>query len=183
MRLLTTKKILWAKPLVSTSSISDANKHFILKIRASFRKLNSRSHLAKDPILRRLLLVVLHQLNTYINLTLKLMRIKENHSDPVDKAHLIEHILSLLWKKYQGQGKYTLFLLKYNDIKEGRTASSYSIRMKTSDFNGDRLSYKQNPGPGTYQDMELRPANGKLNLSKFQNTRLASIKTNTKRFL
>lgn len=57
------------------------------------------------------------------------------------------------------------------------------MRAKTSDFNGDRLSYKKTPGPGTYQDIELRPKEGKLRLSKFQNTRLAKINSNTKRFL
>lgn len=57
------------------------------------------------------------------------------------------------------------------------------MRAKTSDFNGDRLSFKQSPGPGQYDTINLLPVDGKHKLSQFKSTKLTKINSNTKRFL
>ena len=63
-----------------------------------------------------------------------------------------------------------------------RSTSSYSVRARTVDFNGDRLSYKKVPGPGTYEDINLTPKGGRFKISKFGDTKLAKINSNTPRF-
>ena len=56
------------------------------------------------------------------------------------------------------------------------------MRMKTPDFDGDRLSFKANPGPGSYEDIDLGPKNGRFRVSKFGDTKFAKFNPNTKRF-
>ena len=52
------------------------------------------------------------------------------------------------------------------------------MRAKTVDFNGDRLSFKKVPGPGTYEDVNLTPREGRFKISKFGDTKLAKINWN-----
>jgi len=56
------------------------------------------------------------------------------------------------------------------------------MRVKTCDFIGDRLSYKESPGPGTYKDVDLNPNEYRFKISKFSDARYAKINPNSKRF-
>lgn len=64
-----------------------------------------------------------------------------------------------------------------------RSTISYSLRPKTSDFDGDRLSYKKAPGPGQYNTIDLNPNDGRFKLSKLNDTKFCKINPNTERFL
>lgn len=57
------------------------------------------------------------------------------------------------------------------------------MRPKTTDFDGDRLSFKQSPGPGAYQTIDLFPKEGRFKVSKHDDVKLCKINPNTKRFL
>lgn len=52
---------------------------------------------------------------------------------------------------------------------------SYTNRPRTSDVNGEKLSYKKVPGPGTYESLEMTPASGRPNLSKNKRVRMSVI--------
>ena len=44
---------------------------------------------------------------------------------------------------------------QYENQVQTKMTISYSIRSKTNDFIGDKITFKQNPGPGSYQDIDL----------------------------
>ena len=52
---------------------------------------------------------------------------------------------------------------------------------KTIDFIGEKLSYKQNPGPGSHQELNLSPKSGKFAVSTYSNTKFGTI-DKSKRF-
>lgn len=56
------------------------------------------------------------------------------------------------------------------------------MRPKTIDYNDKKLTYKQNPGPGSYVDYDLAPKSGRFTISKFSDFKLAKINSKTPRF-
>ena len=52
---------------------------------------------------------------------------------------------------------------------------SYSIRTKNKDFVEDKITFKTNPGPGTYQDVDLEPKSGRFSVSKYSDSKCAKI--------
>jgi hypothetical protein len=58
---------------------------------------------------------------------------------------------------------------------------SYSMRPKL-DFNSERKNKRGIPGPGTYQDINLRPETGKFVFSKFKDVSIPQINLNSPRF-
>ena len=52
---------------------------------------------------------------------------------------------------------------------------SYTHRPRTIDVNREKLSFKRDPGPGTYESLEMTPSNGRPKLSKNGNVRLSVI--------
>ena len=65
--------------------------------------------------------------------------------------------------------------MQYDNKVNSRMTISYSHRPRTSDFNGDRLSFKKVPGPGSYESLEMTPNSGKPLLSKNRTVKLANI--------
>jgi hypothetical protein len=61
-------------------------------------------------------------------------------------------------------------------------SSSYTIRSKTLDSCEKHLSYKNVPGPGTYEAVELDPSKPKTKVSKYKGPKLGVGMTST-RFL
>lgn len=55
--------------------------------------------------------------------------------------------------------------------------SSYSIRPKTIDTIERKLTYKQAPGPGAYEAVELDPTKLRTKISKFQGPKLCVAQT------
>lgn len=49
------------------------------------------------------------------------------------------------------------------------------MRSKGSDFGGDHLGYNLNPGPGSYDDLNLEPKSGKFKVSKFTDSKLGIV--------
>lgn len=52
---------------------------------------------------------------------------------------------------------------------------SYSLRSKTLDVVAKNLSYLQVPGPGSYQSVELNPADGRFGLSQYSDSKFSVI--------
>ena len=71
---------------------------------------------------------------------------------------------------------------QYENQVQTQMTISYSIRPKTKDFIGDKITFKQNPGPGSYQDIDLEPQSGRFKLSKFSDTKFAKINSKPPRF-
>lgn len=59
---------------------------------------------------------------------------------------------------------------------------SYSLRPQTLDFIGEKTTYKKNPGPGQYAEIDLDPKTGRFAVSKFGDTKFAKINPKTPRF-
>lgn len=59
---------------------------------------------------------------------------------------------------------------------------SYSMRIRTKDFNGEKLSYKKTPAPNAYKEVEMLPNSGRFKLSKFGDTKLCKINSGSARF-
>lgn len=49
------------------------------------------------------------------------------------------------------------------------------MRKKTSDFIKDKITIKDNPGPGKYDELSLSPKEGRFRLSKFGDTKYCKI--------
>ena len=56
------------------------------------------------------------------------------------------------------------------------------MRPQTLDFIGQKLTYKKNPGPGSYQQVDMDPKFGRFTVSKFGDSKFAKINPNTPRF-
>ena len=56
------------------------------------------------------------------------------------------------------------------------------MRSRTIDINTKKLSFKANPGPGTYEDFNLDPKTGRFMVSKFSDAKYCKINPNTPRF-
>lgn len=56
------------------------------------------------------------------------------------------------------------------------------MRPKPVDFIEKKLSYKENPGPGAHKDLDLRPKDGRLSVSKFSDSPYSVIHPKTQRF-
>ena len=63
-----------------------------------------------------------------------------------------------------------------------KSSSNYSIRARTADFDGDRLSFKKSPGPGSYETPEMSPKTGRFRISKFGDSKLSKINPSSQRF-
>jgi hypothetical protein len=59
---------------------------------------------------------------------------------------------------------------------------SYSIRPKRKDIVEECLSYKKNPGPGQYQEIDMEPENGRFTVSKFSDIKFTKIHNKPERF-
>lgn len=59
---------------------------------------------------------------------------------------------------------------------------SYTMRPKTVDMIDKNLTYKKDPGPGTYQSIELEPKTGRFVVSKFGDSKFAKITDLGQRF-
>lgn len=59
---------------------------------------------------------------------------------------------------------------------------SYTVRPRTLDFIGEKLTYKKSPGPGQYTEVDLDPKNGRFTVSKFGDSKFSKINPNTPRF-
>ena len=57
------------------------------------------------------------------------------------------------------------------------------MRGKTLDVIENKKTYRNNPGPGAYTDIDLDPKTGRFNVSKFGDSKLAKINPKTPRFL
>ena len=89
-----------------------------------------------------------------------------------DRSYLLTQL-----HKLPGPGQYD------NSVRPNMTIShNYSMRHKLKDFVGDELSYKKNPGPGTYKDIDLLPKTGRFKLSKYLDSKNAKINEKTSRF-
>ena len=71
---------------------------------------------------------------------------------------------------------------QYKDQFNTKMTIGYSIREKTHDFIEDKLTYKKNPGPGEYQDINLEPESGRFKISKYSDTKFAKINSKPPRF-
>lgn len=49
------------------------------------------------------------------------------------------------------------------------------MRKKTSDFIKDKITIKDNPGPGKYESPDLSPKAGRFKLSRFGDTKFCKI--------
>lgn len=58
----------------------------------------------------------------------------------------------------------------------------YTMRPKPKDFIEEKLTYKNNPGPGAYEAVDMDPKTGRYSISKFCDCKLAKIEPNRSRF-
>lgn len=56
------------------------------------------------------------------------------------------------------------------------------MRPKPVDFIEKKLSYKESPGPGAHQEVDLIPKNGRFAVAKFSDSRFSVIHPRTERF-
>ena len=56
------------------------------------------------------------------------------------------------------------------------------MRPKPVDFIEKKLSYKESPGPGAHQEVDLIPKNGRFTVAKFSDSRFSVIHPRTERF-
>lgn len=56
------------------------------------------------------------------------------------------------------------------------------MRRRTIDFIEAKKTYRANPGPGTYNDVDLEPKIGRFTVSKFSDVKLAKINPASERF-
>lgn len=56
------------------------------------------------------------------------------------------------------------------------------MRSRTIDFIENRKTYKQNPGPGAYTEVDLDPKTGRFMVAKFSDAKLAKINPTLERF-
>lgn len=56
------------------------------------------------------------------------------------------------------------------------------MRPRTIDYIGEKLTYKQNPGPGQYDQVNLDPKTGRFIVSKFGDSKFSKINPKTPRF-
>jgi hypothetical protein len=73
--------------------------------------------------------------------------------------------------------------MKYENDKSKRLNYSYSLRRKPVDFIEKKLSFKESPGPGTHQDVELVSKKGRITVSKFSGVPYSVIHPKTERFI
>lgn len=59
---------------------------------------------------------------------------------------------------------------------------SYTMRPKTQDVIKKNLTCWKNPGPDTYQSIDLEPKAGRFIVSKYSDTKFAKINPKTERF-
>lgn len=69
--------------------------------------------------------------------------------------------------------------MQYEYERQGTTASSYTIRSKTIDMIDKNLTYRRDPGPGTYEAVDLDPKN-KTKVSRFKGAQLGIISRKTR---
>lgn len=56
------------------------------------------------------------------------------------------------------------------------------MRRRTIDFLEAKKTYKQNPGPGSYNEVDLDPKSGRFIISKFSDAKFAKINPTSERF-
>lgn len=57
------------------------------------------------------------------------------------------------------------------------------MRPKPVDFIEKKLSYKESPGPGAHQEVDLVPKEGRFTVSKFTDAPMSVIHPKTERFV
>ena len=87
-----------------------------------------------------------------------------------DRSYLIPQL-----EKMPGPGQY-------RDQFNAKMTISYTMRPKTNDFIEDKITFKNNPGPGAYQDIDLEPESGRFRISKYSDTKYAKINSKPPRF-
>ena len=61
-------------------------------------------------------------------------------------------------------------------------STSYTMRPRTIDVLDSNATWKQSPGPGAYESVDLDPKSGRFIVSKFGDTKFAKITNNVPRF-
>lgn len=61
-------------------------------------------------------------------------------------------------------------------------SESFTMRPKTNDMIGNHLSYKETPGPGQYESIELDPKSGRFMVSKFNDSKFGKVTDSGPRF-
>lgn len=56
------------------------------------------------------------------------------------------------------------------------------MRRRTIDFIEAKKTFKVNPGPGAYTDVDLEPKIGRFTISKFSDVKFAKINPTSERF-
>ena len=63
-----------------------------------------------------------------------------------------------------------------------KMAQSFTMRPQTIDMVDSHLTYKETPGPGQYESVDLDPRSGRFMVSKFNDSKFAKITNNVPRF-
>jgi hypothetical protein len=72
--------------------------------------------------------------------------------------------------------------MQYSNEKDKKSNFSYTMRSKKLDFNEEKKGCRITPGPGAYQDINLRPDTGKFIYSKFKDVNTAKLNLSAARF-
>ena len=70
----------------------------------------------------------------------------------------------------------------YENQAKTRMTISFTMRPKTTDFISERMTYKKDPGPGEYNEVNMEPKAGRFVISKYSDSKYAKINDNTPRF-
>jgi hypothetical protein len=65
-------------------------------------------------------------------------------------------------------------MIQYENQKKSLSKIAYTHRPRTLDVVQKHLSFFDVPGPGAYDSFELNPKGGRLRLSKYADTKLAT---------
>lgn len=71
---------------------------------------------------------------------------------------------------------------QYEHNKETLSPVKFSLRKKPMDFIEEKLSYKNNPGPGSYEAIDLDPKSGRFKVAKYGDSKFSKIEPNKPRF-
>lgn len=69
--------------------------------------------------------------------------------------------------------------IQYENDKAKMNNYSFTMRPKPVDFIDKKLTYKESPGPGAHQEVDLVPRSGRFTVSKFSDSPYSVIHPNT----
>lgn len=58
----------------------------------------------------------------------------------------------------------------------------YSMRAKTADVPQEKQTFRKNPGPGAYREVDMEPKTGRFTVSKFGDAKFSKIFAEPPRF-